>query len=105
MMEELVNAVIAKIKRDCRVKVSELCIEFPHVSHGTLFEIVKECVGYKKVCVRWVLKMLTPDHFIKKMAACLKFFVCYHKKGDDFFDQIVIGNETWVSYITPKNKE
>lgn len=31
--EELVDAVIEKIMEDSRVKIYDLCIDFPHISH------------------------------------------------------------------------
>ncbi len=63
---EYVGAVNTKIKTDHRIKISELCIEFLNVSHSTLFEIVKECLRYKKVCTRRSLKMLMSDSHQKE---------------------------------------
>ncbi len=103
IIEELGDAVNAKIKSDRRVKIAEFCIEFPNMSRGTLFEIVKECLGYKKVCVWLLPKILTSDHLTKIIAACLEFLVRYHKEDDNFLDQIVICNETWVSHVTHEN--
>ncbi|GFV84432.1 histone-lysine N-methyltransferase SETMAR [Trichonephila clavipes] len=38
------------------------------------------------------------------MGCALKFLTRYHEGGVDFLSQIVTGDETWVSYDTPKSK-
>lgn len=43
--EELVDAVKEKLIEDRRIKIDNLCIEFPNVSGDTIFEIIK----YKKI--------------------------------------------------------
>ena len=32
------------------------------------------------------------------------FLTRYYQDGDEFFDHIVTGDETWVSYKTPETK-
>ncbi len=41
-----------KILKDHGFKISELCKSLPQVSHGALFEIVKNCLGYCKLCIK-----------------------------------------------------
>jgi hypothetical protein len=48
--------------------------------------------------------MLNEEHESKHMVAALKFFVRYHQEGDNFFNQIVTGDETWISHIAPESK-
>jgi hypothetical protein len=43
--------------------------------------------------------MLIEEHKRKCMGAVLTFLVHFHQEGDHFFDQIVTGDETWVSHI------
>jgi hypothetical protein len=33
------------------------------------------------------------------------FLELYHKVGDEFFSHIVIGDETWVSFVNVETKE
>jgi hypothetical protein len=59
----------------------------------------------KKICARWVPWLLTEEHKGKHMGAALKFFEHYPQEGDNFLDQIVIGDETWISHnIIPEIK-
>jgi hypothetical protein len=49
--------------------------------------------------------MLTDDHKTKRMGAALNFLVRYHDEGDEFLNHIVTGDETWISHVTPDNKQ
>jgi glycogen debranching enzyme len=49
--------------------------------------------------------MLTDDHKSNRMDAALNFLVRYHNEGDEFLNHIVTGYETWISHVTPENKQ
>jgi len=53
--------------------IREMHHTFPEVSKTTTDEAVTEKLGYRKLCARWVPKMLTYDHKTKWMASALKF--------------------------------
>ncbi|GFV48699.1 uncharacterized protein TNCV_3059991 [Trichonephila clavipes] len=71
----------------------------------TLYEVVIVKLGYRKLCVRWVPKMLTEEHKKKRMDFALDFLIRYAEAGDEFLDHIVIGDETWVYYHAPESKQ
>ena len=50
-------------------------------------------------------KTLTEEHKKQHIACALTFLMCYHKEGDGMLGHIVIGDETWVSHITPESKQ
>ncbi len=58
IMEEIVNTIESRIWKDHRVKISALCAHFPQVSHGTLFDIVKNCLDYGKLYARWMPRVI-----------------------------------------------
>jgi hypothetical protein len=53
--------------------IRELHHIIPEVSKSTIHEAVTEKLGYRKLCTRWVPKMLTDDHKTKWMGSVLKF--------------------------------
>ncbi len=69
-----------------------------------MFEIVRNCLGFRKLCARWVPKEFTDFHQETRMAASLKFLMRYHEEDNAFLDRIVTCDETWVHYINPENK-
>ncbi|GFV12114.1 HTH_48 domain-containing protein [Trichonephila clavipes] len=85
--------------------ISSLAEKFPAVSRSVLYEIVSERLNYRKLCSRWVPKMLTDEHKTKRLGSALSFLERYSKEGDDFLSHIVTGDETWVAYVTPESKQ
>lgn len=99
-----VHRVDVAIRQDRRFTISELMVKFPEVSRSSLYSIVTEQLHYKKLCARWVPKMLTDSHKSFRMASALDFLDRYHKDGEDLLESIVTGDETWVQYYTPETK-
>lgn len=102
--DDLVAAVETKVREDRRFTISTLSLQFPQVSRSVLYKIVSEKLNFKKLCSRWVPRLLTEDHKVKRFATSLDFLTRYDEEGDDMLSQIVTGDETWVSHITPENK-
>jgi len=75
------------------------------MSKTTIHETVTEKLGYRKLCARWVPKILTYDHKTKQMGSALKFLTHYAQEGDEFLDSIVTGDETWGFHHTPESKQ
>jgi hypothetical protein len=102
---DLLDQVNEKIRENRRFTMSELSTHFPHISHSLLHEIVMEHLQYHKLCTRWVPKMLTDDHKTRCMGVALNVLVQYHNEGDKFLNHVVTGDETWISHVTPENKQ
>ncbi|GFV52278.1 histone-lysine N-methyltransferase SETMAR [Trichonephila clavipes] len=102
--DDLDNAVVEKIREDRLFTISTLALEFPNVGRTTLHKVVSEKLKFRKLCARWVPRLLTEEHKLKRMACALDFLDQYHKEGDQFLERIVIGDETWDYHITPESK-
>lgn len=102
--EQLVESVKEKILGDHRVTISDLVNLFPDVSRGTIHDVLRGCLGYKKICARWFLKQLTSTHLKQRIGAALDFLSRYQLEGEDFLSRIITCDETWVYYSTPESK-
>ncbi|KAJ4433766.1 hypothetical protein ANN_16078 [Periplaneta americana] len=102
--EDLKTKVNDRILQDRRTSLDELHIAFPDISRSLLGEIVSQHLGYHKICARWVPRQLSDQQKTQRMASALTFLKRYHTDGDAFLDQIVTGDETWVSHNTPETK-
>ena len=100
----LIERVNSKIQDDRRFTITELSENFPEVSRTVLFEIVTERLGYRKVCARWIPKLLTEVHKENRLRAAQLFLERYHREGDELFSYIVTGDETWISYSNTETK-
>ncbi|GBO43755.1 hypothetical protein AVEN_49598-1 [Araneus ventricosus] len=61
----LVANVNEKIRENSRFTIRMLFDEFPQISKTVLHEIVTNRLNYRKLCSRWVPKMLTDVHITK----------------------------------------
>lgn len=103
--DDLVRKVDEKIKENRRFTITMLSNKFPQISRTVLYEIVVDNLGYHKLCSRWVPKMLTDVHKTKRLGSALTFLTRYSNEGEDFLNQIVTGDETWVRHLTPESKQ
>ncbi|GFY00653.1 HTH_48 domain-containing protein [Trichonephila clavipes] len=103
--DELIQKVDCKVKENRRFTISSLAEKFPAVSRSVLYEIVSERLNYRKLCSRWVPKMLTVEHKTKRLGSALSFLERYSNEGDDFLSRIVTGDEIWVALVTPESKQ
>ena len=60
---------------------------------------------FRKLCASWVPKQLIPEHKAKHMESALTLLQWYYDDGDEFQDQIIIGDEMWIAHITPETKQ
>nr|XP_015920477.2 histone-lysine N-methyltransferase SETMAR-like [Parasteatoda tepidariorum] len=102
--DELLYAVEEKLKQNRKFTISTFVTEFPQMSRSLIHEIVTEKLKFRKLCSRWVPKILTEQHKKQRMGSALQFLTRYNEDGDDFLSRIVTGDETWVSYETPETK-
>jgi len=93
---------VGEIRANRRVTIRELHHFIPEVSKTTIHEALTENLGYRKLCARWVPKVLTDDHKTKRLVSALKFLTRYAQEGE-FLDSIVTGDETWIftTLLTP----
>ena len=57
-----------------------------------------------KIVFQWVPKLLTPERKANCMESALIILQRYHDDGDEFLDQIITGDETWVAHIVSETK-
>ncbi|GBO09829.1 hypothetical protein AVEN_175805-1 [Araneus ventricosus] len=102
--DDMVSSVKVKILENRSFTISTLSNDFPEVSRSVLYKIVSEKLNFKKLCSRWVPKLLTKDHKNKRFECSLNFLTLYNEEDDAILSRIVTGDETRVSHVTPESK-
>jgi len=92
--DDLLQEIEGEIRANRSVTIRELHHIIPEVSKTIIYEAVTEKLGYRKLCARWVPKMLTDDNKTKWIGSALEFLTRYAQEGDEFLDSIVTGDET-----------
>ncbi|GFY30222.1 histone-lysine N-methyltransferase SETMAR [Trichonephila clavipes] len=103
--DDLIQAVETKIRENRRFTIATLSLEFPEVSRSVVYEIVTKDLNFKKLCYRWVARILTAEHEEKRFAISLDVLIRYEEEWDDMLSRNITGNETWVSHIIPESKQ
>ena len=58
-------------------------------------------MGMKKVCTRWVPKLLTPIQRANRVDCCQELLQLSEVNPAKFFDCIVTGDESWIHHYDP----
>jgi hypothetical protein len=91
------------ILQNKRVKVDEIAEQL-NISIGSAYFVVYENLQFHKLCARWVPKELTNEHKRMHLDIFSHNLAHYHDEGDNFLQQFVTGNGTWVHNSQPETK-
>ena len=89
--QENIEAVERIVMRDRQVSVRRLAEEL-----AIIHEIMDNQLGMKKVCTRWILKLLTPVQRANRVDCCQELLQQSEVNPDNFFDSIVTDDESWI---------
>ncbi|KAK8718814.1 hypothetical protein OTU49_014449 [Cherax quadricarinatus] len=95
-LEELINS-------NRRITL-EQASELVNASQHTAQTIITNVLGLKRVCERWVPRLLTPEQRQTRIATCQELVDRYEAEGDEFLEKIVTGDETYVTYFLPERR-
>ena len=74
--------VDALIREDRRITVNEIATKLA-VGHSAVQEMIHS-LGYRKVCARWVPRLLTEDHKLQRRTITHNLLQRFENEGDDF---------------------
>lgn len=101
---EMIQKVKEIVLKDRRLKLREV-EQLVYASKGTIFRILHEDLGMRKISARWVPKLLNAAQKQQRVD-CARSFL--NRCGDDpdaVFEKIVTGDETMVLYFDPHSKK
>jgi len=75
------------------------------ISVGSVEDIVKYHLHYRKVNARWVPRTLTDVNKMVCMQAASRLLQQFEDEGDAFLKSIVTTHEKWVHYFIPESQQ
>ncbi|XP_057658478.1 histone-lysine N-methyltransferase SETMAR-like [Diorhabda carinulata] len=99
-----IDSVRQLVEGDRRLTTSDIAIKVG-ISYGSTYSILSEELGYRKVCARWVPRLLTVDQKLNRFQVCKRLLARFREEGDPFLSHIVTCDETWVHHYTPESKQ
>ncbi|QQP53233.1 Uncharacterized protein FKW44_005643 [Caligus rogercresseyi] len=101
--DDFIEAVRVYVEADRRVTMEELAIKF-ETSINTIFHVLHGDLGLSIKSARWIPKMLTEDHKMKRVRCAQAFLKLNFELGLGFLDKIVTMDEISASFFTPESK-
>jgi hypothetical protein len=87
-----IAAVADFVKSDRRI-ASRMIAEHLNIPKGVVLRIVKECLGKKKLCARFVPHSLTPEQREYRVTSC-QDIIAMADADKNFFNKIITGDRT-----------
>jgi histone-lysine N-methyltransferase SETMAR len=100
---DIIAAVAADVKADRHITCRDLASAHG-VSFGTMQNILHVELGLVKKSARWVPKLLSPEQKEERVRICTEFVAAIDRSSMAMLDQIIMMDETMVSYHTPQTK-
>ncbi|XP_045101297.1 uncharacterized protein LOC123498196 [Portunus trituberculatus] len=101
---ENIDAVRSIIEEDRRLTIHQIA-ETVSISVGSAHSILHEYLGLSKLSARWVPKALCPDQLNFRSELSTVILTKIEANEDNFFSQIITGDETWVYQYDPETKQ
>lgn len=76
----------------------ELAADLVGVTQHTAQTIVTNVLGLKRVCKRWVPRLLTPEQRNGRIATCRELSDRFEAEGEDLVSRLITGEEAFVTY-------
>ena len=90
--DENMEIVERIVMRDRQISIRHVAEELP-IPKNTIHEIMNNHMGVKKVCTRWILKLMRPIQHANCVDCCQELLQEREVYPTNFFDCIITGDE------------
>ena len=104
VIPEKVSRVGSLIKNDPKMTYAEIQ-DIMKISSGSLTRILRDCLGFRKRCARWVLHNLSEEQKRVSVDWCTHMLRKFDRGRSPRVWNIVTGNETWLYQYDPETKQ
>jgi len=102
--QKSLNKVHVMLLDERQMKVNEIAKTIG-ISKGRVGYILHEELDMKKLCARWVLRLLTTDQKRTRMKISEQCLERFNKNKTDFVRRFNTMEETWIHHYTPESKQ
>jgi len=98
------TAVVADLVKNYRRIASRMIVESLNITTTAVLRILKEDLGKRKLCVRFVPHSLTPGQRKDRVTTC-QDIIAMADADKIFLNKIIPGDETWCFPYDPETKQ
>ena len=103
MREKNVATVKMLIEEDARYTVQEI-EELSGVHSSSVLKILREQLGLRKICARWVPHLLTEEQKQSRLRLVSQVIEKYDKCDPHRLEEIITSDETWIYHFQADSK-
>ena len=103
LTEKNVATVKTLIEEDAHYTMQEI-EELSGIHSSSVLKILRERLGLRKICVRWVPHLLTDKQKQSRVGLASQVIEKYDKCDPRRLEEIVTGDETWIYHFQPNSK-
>jgi len=92
------------VEEDARYTIEEIS-DISGLNSSSVFLILKEKLKLRKVCARWIPHLLTNEQKRQRVKIASELLSRFKDKEERRLREIVTGDETWLYFFEPSNKE
>ncbi|XP_076641941.1 protein GVQW3-like [Halictus rubicundus] len=101
VVPENIKNVHKIVLKDRKMKLREIA-DTLKISEGSVFTILHENLGMRKLLSKWVPRLLTPDQKQQRVDDSERCFELFKRNKKDFLRRYVTMDETWIHLYTPE---
>ena len=101
---EMINKIHHIVLNDPKVKVPEIA-EIVSNSNERVINILHTHLCMRKLCVRWVSRLITIDQKRIRMTTSEQNLAYFNRNPKEFLRRFVTIDETWIHHYTPESRE
>ena len=98
------KAIEEYVMKDRRITVRQVGEDFD-ISYGTAQNILTNVLGMRRVCARWVPRLLVPEQKAVRVQICRHLKQRLAEEGHSFLNKVVTCDETWFHFFEPESKQ
>ena len=102
--DKRIAAIEEYVKKDRRITVWQVGENFD-IGYGTAQDILTNVLGMRRVCARWVPRLLVPEQKTVRVQICTEFQQTLSDEGDSLLNKVITCDETWFHFFEPKSKQ
>ena len=93
LTDESIRPVEKVVMRDRQISVRRVADELG-ITKASLYEVLSDYLGMKKVCTKWAPKLLTLSQRVNRIDCYEEFLYNCNQAPTEYFGRIVTGNKT-----------
>ena len=101
---EMIGKIHDIVLSNQRIEMREI-VEATGISQGTVFSILHEKLGAKKISARWLPRLLSKENKLNHVVDFKTILALFRRNSDEFLCRYITVDETWIHHYTPETKE